>query len=125
VTSKIGRSSALTCPPESRNSRVERRTADSRRGFLIGSASLLAAPAIARADWSMPVKIVEYSDGATMDVLREQKVKNLLAAFKKSLDGFLDESGFTAEQVLHGKSYEQWCRDYEARLRKEFGRRGS
>jgi hypothetical protein len=96
---------------------------DSRRGFLIGSASLLAAPAIARADWLMPVKIVEYSDGTTMDVLcvvRNQKVKSILAATKKGLDQFLEESGFAPEQVLHGKSYEQWFHDYESQLRKDF-----
>jgi hypothetical protein len=79
VTSKIGRSSALPAR-QGQELHRKRRTADSRRGFLIGSASLLAAPAIARAEWLMPVKIVEYSDGTTitiMDVLRAVRSKTL------------------------------------------------
>jgi hypothetical protein len=48
----------------------------------------------------------------------EQKVKNMLASIKKGLDGFLEESGFRPEQVLHGKSYEQFLREQEAKLRK-------
>jgi hypothetical protein len=80
VSSKIGRSSALSARQGQENSRVERRITESRRGFLIGSASLLAAPAIARADQLVPVKIVESSCGTTitiMDVLRTVRNKTL------------------------------------------------
>jgi hypothetical protein len=49
--------------------------------------------------------------------MHDAEIKRHLAAVKKSLDGFLKDSGFPPEAVLRGKSYEQFFRDYEAKLR--------
>jgi hypothetical protein len=57
-------------------------------------------------------------DKATQDA--EQKVQYYLAGIKKGLDGFLEESGLRPEQVLLGRTYEQFLRDQEAKLRKLF-----
>jgi hypothetical protein len=49
----------------------------------------------------------------------EQLIKRRLAAAQKTIDGFVKESGFRHEQVLNGKSREQWLKEHEARLRQK------